>query len=145
RARVPGLRHDVRRQRHALHALGRRRRRRIRLRRPGHAGGTGGRSLPAVARRAPRNGARAAGAAQQGLARQARSTQAVRAVAWLWKAFCYTLGVAVMVFAVVQGWFFMHILYWKHWNPESTSFMETRLLQLRERDPKAQLQYRWVD
>ena len=69
----------------------------------------------------------------------------MRAVAWLWKAFCYTLGVAVMVFAVVQGWFFMHILYWKHWNPESTSFMETRLLQLRERDPKAQLQYRWVD
>ena len=69
----------------------------------------------------------------------------MRALAWLWRAFCYTLGVVVLVFAVVQSWFFMHILYWKHWNPGSTSFMETRLLQLRERDPKAQLQYRWVD
>jgi monofunctional biosynthetic peptidoglycan transglycosylase len=69
----------------------------------------------------------------------------VRPLAGLWRAFCALLLVVVLGFALVQCWFFLHVLYWKRWDPNTTSFMDTRLAQLRERDPKAQLQYHWVD
>ncbi len=69
----------------------------------------------------------------------------MRAFAWLWKAFCYIVGVVVLVFILVQGWFLAHVFYWKYRPPGSTSFMETRLEQLRERNPQAQLKYIWVD
>ena len=62
-----------------------------------------------------------------------------------WKLFCYALGVAVLGFVLVQSWFLMHILYWNHWSPASTSFMESRLAKLRETNPKAELKYLWVD
>lgn len=55
------------------------------------------------------------------------------------------LGAAFGVVLLVQSWFFLHIVYWKYWNPGSTSFMEARLSQLRAKQPKAQLKYAWVD
>ena len=41
-----------------------------------------------------------------------------------WKAFCYTLGTAVLAVIGVQLWFFSHIMYWSSYNPSSTAFME---------------------
>lgn len=57
----------------------------------------------------------------------------------------YALLAAGALFLVVQSWFLLHIVYWKYWTPGSTSFMETRLSQLRAKDTKAQLRYIWVD
>ena len=61
------------------------------------------------------------------------------------KFLLYLLGVVVLAFVIVQCWFLMHILYWSHWSPDSTSFMQSRLSQLREKNPKAELKYLWVD
>ena len=57
----------------------------------------------------------------------------------------FVLGAAVAVFVVVQAWFLFHIAYWNHVDPRQTSFMERRLEELRRRNPKAQLDQRWVD
>lgn len=57
----------------------------------------------------------------------------------------YLLLAAAAVFVFVQGWFMLHIVYWKFWNPGSTSFMDTRLSQLRAKNPRAELKYVWVD
>jgi len=51
------------------------------------------------------------------------------------------LAAAVLL---VQAWFYAHILWWTRSAPQSTAFMERRLEQMRERDPKAQLRHRWV-
>jgi monofunctional glycosyltransferase len=53
------------------------------------------------------------------------------------------LGLAVML--AMQLWFLMHVIMWREVDPSSTSFMRQQLQVLRERDPKAQLQHRWVD
>lgn len=63
----------------------------------------------------------------------------------LWKLFSYTLGTLVLAFVLVQSWFLLHILYWKYQAPGSTSFMEARLDQLREKDARAVLKYSWAD
>ena len=58
------------------------------------------------------------------------------------------LWVVVAAFALpllMQLWFLGHIVIWKYWPPSSTAFMESRLEQLREKDPKAALRYQWVD
>jgi monofunctional glycosyltransferase len=69
----------------------------------------------------------------------------MRWLARMWKTFCYALGALVLGFLLVQAWFFSHILYWKFQPPGSTSFMQSRLEQLREDEPKAQLKYVWAD
>jgi monofunctional glycosyltransferase len=53
------------------------------------------------------------------------------------------LGLAVIL--AMQLWFLMHVIMWREVDPSSTSFMRQQLQVLRERDPKAQLQHRWVD
>ena len=64
---------------------------------------------------------------------------------WFARLFGYLLLAAIAVFAFVQGWFMLHIVYWKYWSPGSTSFMDTRLSQLRVKDPRAELKYVWAD
>jgi monofunctional glycosyltransferase len=61
-----------------------------------------------------------------------------------WKAFSYTLGALVIAFAVAQAWFYAHILYWMHYPPSSTPFMERRLEALQARNPRARLERQWV-
>jgi len=61
-----------------------------------------------------------------------------------WKAFCYTLGALVIAGLAVQLWFFAHVLWWRSFQPDSSSFMETRVERLREKDPKARLAHQWV-
>ncbi len=62
----------------------------------------------------------------------------------LWKGFCYTLGVLSIALLLYQGWFAAHIWYWTTHNPESTSFMRTRLEQLHAKNPHAALKQRWA-
>ena len=57
----------------------------------------------------------------------------------------YLLLALILLFVLVQGWFLLHIVCWKYWSPGSTSFMDTRLSQLRDKNPRAVLKYVWVD
>jgi monofunctional biosynthetic peptidoglycan transglycosylase len=61
-----------------------------------------------------------------------------------WKAFCYTLGAAVLVVSAIQIWFFARIVYWSEFNPSSSAFMQQRLEAMRVADPSANLKFRWV-
>lgn len=61
-----------------------------------------------------------------------------------WKWYCYTLGAVVLAVFAVQGWFFAHVWWWDTHNPRESAFMAARLESLREQDPAARLQHRWV-
>ena len=61
-----------------------------------------------------------------------------------WKLFCYGLGTLVLVVVAVQLWFFSQVLYWNYREPVLSAFMEQRLAQLRERNPKAFLRHQWT-
>lgn len=67
-----------------------------------------------------------------------------RALASLWKAFCYTLGALFVALLLYQSWFAAHIWYWVGHNPESTSFMQARLERLRAKNPNAVIKQRWA-
>jgi monofunctional biosynthetic peptidoglycan transglycosylase len=67
-----------------------------------------------------------------------------RTLAFLWKTFCYALGVLFIALLLYQSWFAVHIWYWVGHNPESTSFMQARLEKLREKNPAATLKQRWA-
>lgn len=69
----------------------------------------------------------------------------MRALVWMWRALGIVVGALVIAFAVLQTWFFLHIVYLKYRPPGSTSFMDARLEQLREKDPRATLKYVWAD
>ena len=68
----------------------------------------------------------------------------LRALKFAWKAYCYTLGAAVILLVVVQGWFFVHVWWWNTHDPSATAFMSARLDRLRDKDPKATLQHSWL-
>ena len=61
-----------------------------------------------------------------------------------WKAFSYTLGALVIAFVLAQLWFYGHILYWMHFPPGQTAFMERRLDAMLEKNPRARLKYQWT-
>lgn len=52
--------------------------------------------------------------------------------------------VPLLLVLALQLVFLGQILWWVHFNPESTSFMDRQLSILREKNPKAQLKHRWV-
>jgi monofunctional biosynthetic peptidoglycan transglycosylase len=56
-----------------------------------------------------------------------------------WRAFCYTLGTAVVAAVALQVWFLAHLVYWSNFNPSSTAFMERHLEK-----PGTRLRYHWV-
>lgn len=62
-----------------------------------------------------------------------------------WKLYCYALGVATLIFVLIQASFWTRIVWWKFANPSSTSFMELQLEELRARQPNAALRHQWVD
>jgi len=68
----------------------------------------------------------------------------IRAIHGLWRVFAYALAALVAIFALYQGWFLVHVLYWVNHDPASTHVMETRLRTLREKNPRAELEHRWV-
>jgi monofunctional biosynthetic peptidoglycan transglycosylase len=73
-----------------------------------------------------------------------RRTGVLRLVRIGWKAFCYGIGLFVLTLAGVQAWFYAHVLWWNSHNPSSTSFMQVRLDQLREKDRNAKLKHQWL-
>ena len=62
----------------------------------------------------------------------------------LWRTIWVTLLFALSALVIVQFWFVIHIWYWVDHAPQSTAFMDSRLVQLRARNPQATLQYQWV-
>ena len=54
------------------------------------------------------------------------------------------LGVFALLL-LYQFWLFGWVLWWKWVNPDTTRFMEIRLVELQLKDPKAQLKKQWVD
>lgn len=59
---------------------------------------------------------------------------------WLWR------GVLIFTVVVVlyQAWIFAHIWWWVDHNPSTSAFMETRLAEMMEKDPDAELRHKWV-
>ena len=62
-----------------------------------------------------------------------------RLVVLAWKAFCYSLGAAVLLVIGVQLWFLSHLIYWNSYNPSSTAFMDRYLEK-----PGTRLRHSWV-
>jgi monofunctional glycosyltransferase len=62
-----------------------------------------------------------------------------RAIVFAWKAFCYSLGAAVLLVIGVQLWFLSHLIYWNSYNPSSTAFMHRYLEK-----PGTRLRHSWV-
>ncbi|NMG29186.1 monofunctional biosynthetic peptidoglycan transglycosylase [Aromatoleum evansii] len=55
------------------------------------------------------------------------------------------VGVALLaLLALYQLWIFLLVLWWSHFNPSSTSFMDIRLDELQEKRPNAELRHEWV-
>ena len=63
-----------------------------------------------------------------------------RALRWLARL----LMLAVAAVFALQLWYLGHVLWWNWFDPASTSFMDDQLAQLRQKDPKARLDQRWV-
>lgn len=61
--------------------------------------------------------------------------------AYFWRG----LLALVLLVLLYQLWIFLHICYWVHQNPASTSFMRDRLAEMRKDDPKAVIRHQWVD
>lgn len=51
----------------------------------------------------------------------------------------------LLLFLLMQLWYLGHVFWWQSFNPESTAFMEAGLARIQEKDPEAELRYRWVD
>jgi monofunctional biosynthetic peptidoglycan transglycosylase len=60
---------------------------------------------------------------------------------WLLRALLLAVGVLLLI----QLWYFAWIAWWKWNDPGTTSFMRRELAALREKKPKAELKYRWVE
>ncbi|MDR2187618.1 MAG: monofunctional biosynthetic peptidoglycan transglycosylase [Azonexus sp.] len=59
---------------------------------------------------------------------------------WFRRLLWLCLGLGCLWFLWLLGW----VLFWGWVNPGSTHFMELRLAELREKNPKAALQQQWV-
>ena len=62
-----------------------------------------------------------------------------------WRKYRWWLIAAPLVlFVLVQGYFFAQIWWWVDHNPTSTSFMRAQLAELQKKNPKAKLKHQWV-
>ncbi|MDD5403218.1 MAG: monofunctional biosynthetic peptidoglycan transglycosylase [Sulfuricella sp.] len=59
---------------------------------------------------------------------------------WLWRGLLICLGVVVLY----QAWIFAHIWWWVDHNPSTSAFMDTRLAEMQEKNPGAELRHKWV-
>jgi monofunctional biosynthetic peptidoglycan transglycosylase len=51
----------------------------------------------------------------------------------------------VLFVLLFQFWVFAHICWWVKFNPSSTAFMNARLEVMQEKNPDAELKYKWVE
>ena len=68
----------------------------------------------------------------------------MRTLRLAWKSLRYGLAALALAVLLIQAWFFAHVLWWNTHNPTSTAFMREQLERVREKDPRARLQRRWV-
>lgn len=61
-----------------------------------------------------------------------------------WRLLVRAMAALVLGFILYQCWFIAHIVYWSGHDPGTTHFMQMRLEQLRQRDPRRQLVHQWV-
>ena len=54
------------------------------------------------------------------------------------------LALAILFMLFYQFWLFAHVWYWVNHNPDSTAFMESRLIEMRKTDPDAKIIHVWV-
>lgn len=59
----------------------------------------------------------------------------------LWRGLLLLLVLVLLM----QFWYLGHVLWWKAFDPDSTAFMEAGLARIQEKNPDAELRYRWVD
>jgi len=59
---------------------------------------------------------------------------------WLWRIFFWGFFAIVLL----QLWYLAQIAVWTHVNPSGTSFMNTRLAEIRKTEPGFQLKHEWV-
>ena len=59
---------------------------------------------------------------------------------WVRRILLTALGLLLLY----QFWLFAHIVWWTKFNPASSAFMEDRLEVLQQKNPDAELKYRWV-
>jgi monofunctional biosynthetic peptidoglycan transglycosylase len=62
----------------------------------------------------------------------------------LWRLLWRSAALVFLLVLLYQGWIFAHIWWWVDHNPSTTSFMEERMVALREKNPDAQPQQQWV-
>ncbi|HMM53918.1 MAG TPA: monofunctional biosynthetic peptidoglycan transglycosylase [Candidatus Desulfobacillus sp.] len=62
----------------------------------------------------------------------------------IWRWLRRGLALLVLCLLAWQGWYLGWVVWWKYFNPSTTSFMSLRLEELREKDPKAELNKQWV-
>ena len=60
------------------------------------------------------------------------------------KLFLWIILLPIACVLLLQAYFFVQIWWWVDHNPGSTSFMRQQLSLLREKNPNAQLQFKWV-
>jgi monofunctional biosynthetic peptidoglycan transglycosylase len=63
---------------------------------------------------------------------------------WLWRWVWRSVVIFFTLLILYQVWLFAHICWWVKYNPSTSSFMETRLEIMQDKNPRAALQYRWV-
>lgn len=61
-----------------------------------------------------------------------------------WRLLYAAAGALLLALVTVQAWYYAHVLWWNTHNPAQTAFMQRRLDLMRERQPQAALQQRWV-
>jgi len=59
---------------------------------------------------------------------------------WLWRG----MAIFFAVLFLYQLWLFAHICWWVKFNPSSSAFMETRLEIMQDKNPDAELRFKWV-
>ncbi len=62
----------------------------------------------------------------------------------LLRAVLWTGGLALLAFLLYEGSIYTRVWWWDEHNPASTSFMDQRLVALREKDPAANLRHQWA-
>ena len=61
-----------------------------------------------------------------------------------WRIAVFVLVSLALVMPVMHALYYAQILWWARHAPDSTAFMQRRLDELREANPRARLQHRWV-
>jgi monofunctional glycosyltransferase len=60
-----------------------------------------------------------------------------------WRWTLRGLALLVLLMLLMQLWYFGWVVWWRFVTPGTTSFMDLRLTELREKNPNAQLKHQW--